>query len=87
MIVRIMADAQYRLTDDAFDRLRVLDDDLLAALESNDEAAFRRIFHDAVVIVRTGDRLGDQVLEPSDLVLPPEETRLDEAKRLLGLTP
>ncbi len=81
-----MADAQYRLTDDAFDMLRVLDDDLLKALESDDAAAFQRIFHDAVEVVRTGDRLDPHALEPSDLVLPPEGTELQEAKRLLGLT-
>ncbi|MCL4520588.1 MAG: hypothetical protein M1415_03215 [Firmicutes bacterium] len=84
MIVRIMADGQYDLSEESYDRLQVIDEHLLAALEADDGGAFHRLFHDALKIVRGGQRLDEAVLQPSDLVLPPEDTTIDEARRLLA---
>ncbi len=78
-----MADGQYQLSDEAYERLTTIDDHLLAALESDDGEAFHRLFHEALAVVRGGDRLHETALEPSDLVLPPEDTSMDEARRLL----
>ena len=83
MIVRIMADGQYRISEDAYHRLIRIDDDLLAALEADDGNAFHHRFQDALAVVREGERLDEAVLQPSDLVLPPEDTSMEDARRLL----
>ena len=82
MIVRIMAEGQYRLSDEAFERLKDIDDHLLTALEEHDGTRFHRLFRDALAVVRNGEPLA-QSLETSDLVLPPAETSMEEARRLM----
>ena len=82
MIVRIMAEGQYRLSDEAFERLKDIDDHLLTALEEHDGTRFHRLFRDALTVVRNGEPLA-QSLETSDLVLPPAETSMEEARRLM----
>ena len=42
MIVRIMGEGQVKLDDSHFTELNKLDDELLAEMESGDEAGFRR---------------------------------------------
>lgn len=87
MIARIMADGQYRLTDEAYDRLQVIDDHLLAALQSDDHGAFHQLFREALALVKAGERLDETTLEPSDLVLPPADTSMEDARRLLETEP
>ncbi len=78
-----MAEGQYRLSDETYSRLATVDDALLAALEADDSGDFHRLFHEALAMVRSGERLEDSALTPSDLVLPPEDTSMEDAKRLL----
>ena len=83
MIVRIMADGQYELSDEAYQRLTAIDEHLLQSLESNEAAAFHRWFQEALSVVRAGEKLDESVLKPSDLVLPPADTTMQDARRLL----
>nr|WSX52244.1 hypothetical protein OG409_26935 [Streptomyces sp. NBC_00974] len=85
MIVRIMGEGQVRLADSHFAELNTLDDELLAAMESGDEEAFRRTLVGLLDTVRRlGDPLPDEALEPSELILPGPDATLDEVKGLLG---
>jgi len=83
MIVRIATEGQYELRGQALDELDSADDALLDAIETGDEAAFARELANVLEIVRTrGRRLGDHELKESDLVLPPPDTTLEEARGL-----
>ncbi|MGW6686789.1 PspA-associated protein PspAA [Streptomyces sp. NPDC054961] len=85
MIVRIMGEGQVRLADSHFTELNTMDDELLAEMESGDEAAFRRTLVALLDTVRRlGDPLPDEALEPSELILPGPDATLDEVKELLG---
>lgn len=71
MIVRIMGEGQVELADDHFTELNKLDDELLAEMESGDEAGFRRTLAALLDAVRRlGAPLPDDALEPSELILP-----------------
>lgn len=83
MIVRIATEGQYELRGQALEELDAADDALLDAVESGDEAAFARELGRVLAIVRTrGRRLDDRELKESDLVLPPPDTTLEEARAL-----
>ena len=81
MIVRIAADGQYELTDDVLARVNELDNAAVAAAEASDEATFLRLFADMIELVRReGGRLADDDLRGSDVILPPADSTLAEAR-------
>ncbi|MGP3975110.1 PspA-associated protein PspAA [Streptomyces sp. 8N114] len=85
MIVRIMGEGQVRLDDSHFVELNKLDDELLAEMESGDEAGFRRTLHALLEAVRRlGSPLPDDALEPSELILPAPDAGLNEVRQMLG---
>jgi hypothetical protein len=81
MIVRIFSEGQYRVPDDARAQLHELDQECVRAVEAGDELAFTTTFAALLEHVRsTGERLADDELEPSDLMLPPADISLEEAR-------
>ncbi len=81
MIVRVSGEDQYRLADDQKDRLNELDNAVVAAVESDDEATFQSSFAALLDFVRAnGERVGDDELAGSDLILPPPDLSLAEAE-------
>ncbi|MER6027794.1 hypothetical protein [Streptomyces sp. NPDC001851] len=91
MIVRIMGEGQVQLDDSHFVELNKLDDELLAAMESDDGAGFRATLHALLDKVRElGRPLPDASLEPSELILPSADASLEEVREMLsddGLIP
>jgi hypothetical protein len=91
MIVRLMGEGQYRIDDGAREQLNELDDRALAALEQDDEPALDGMLDEMWQIVRDrGERLADEDLSPSDLVIPPSDLTLEETRKLFseeGLVP
>ena len=80
MIVRIATDAQYRLPDHDAARLNELDNQVVQAVEGGDEQTFKRLFGDMLELVRRdGERLDDDELVESDVILPPADTSFAEA--------
>jgi hypothetical protein len=79
MIVRISGEDQYRLAD-GDGRIADLDNEVLRAVEGQDPDAFAATYKALLDYVRGGQRVGDDELEPSDLILPPADLTLAEAK-------
>ena len=80
MIVRVFSDGQYRIPEDAQASLAELDAKTLADVEREDEAAFLADFAALIAHIHaTGERLDDDELETSDLILPPADISLEEA--------
>jgi hypothetical protein len=79
MIVRIAAEGQYRLSEEQLPRLQELDAEVVAAAESEDAELFERRFTELLDFVRTGEVLDDAHLGPSDAILPPPGSSLQEA--------
>lgn len=91
MIVRIPGEGQFKVSDSAAAELNALDADVEAAAERDDEAAFTAALRKLTGTVR---RIGSVVpadnLEPSDVILPPEDASLADVRKLLadeGLIP
>ncbi len=91
MIVRILGEGQYDVSDDALDRLNQLDSEVEAAVEAGDDAAFTRALHALHEGVRTVGVAHDvESLDESDLILPPADASIEEVRALLsddGLIP
>ncbi len=81
MIVRIFSDGQYRIPESVQARLHELDVATLDAIESDDEATFKSTYRELVDLIHAnGERLADEELETSDLLLPPADLTLEEAR-------
>ena len=81
MIVRISNEGQYELSDDHHARLNELDHAAVAACEGDDEQRFRAAFDELLEFVRRQGRpVPDDELAPSELILPPADVSLEEAR-------
>jgi hypothetical protein len=91
VIVRILGGGQFRVDDAAAAELNQLDADLESAVERGDQPAFTAALTRLLAQVRTqGSPLPPDILESSDLILPHEDSSMDEVRRLLtdeGLIP
>lgn len=91
MIVRLMGDGQYRVDDELTMRLDEIDDAAGRAVEAGDEEELGRRLHELAQVVReNGERLDDSDLAASDLIVPPRDLSLVEARQLFageGLIP
>ena len=85
MIVRIMSEGQWDVPDEHLPALNALDEALERAVLAGDDAAFRVEMIALLDAVRQqGDRVDDDSLEESDLILPPSDATLEEVRALLG---
>jgi hypothetical protein len=91
VIVRILGEGQFDLSDDAVSALNDLDAKVETAIESGDETSF----HDALAALLDGVRTAGvphdaEALDASDLILPMADASLVEVKDMLsgdGLIP
>ncbi|MFH9861362.1 hypothetical protein [Streptomyces sp. NPDC017202] len=91
MILRILGEGQYEITEEHLDRLNELDAALQSAADADDETAFTAALSALLDAVRSlGTPLPDETITPSDLVLPDADTSLTQVRELLsdeGLIP
>ena len=91
MIVRILGEGQYDLSDEAVHALNDLDAKVESAVEAGDQEAFSSALAKLLDGVRTAGVAHDaDSLEPSDLILPMADATLDEVRDMLsgeGLIP
>lgn len=81
MIVRISTEGQYELTGDDVETLNELDNQTVQACEAGDDQQFRDTFSRMLELVRTnGHPVGDDELTGSDVILPPPDTSIEEAR-------
>jgi PspA-Associated protein len=82
LIVRISTEGQYELSDADGEALNELDNEVVLACESGDAPAFNATFSRMLELVRTsGRRLDGDDLSGSDIILPPPDVSLDEARQ------
>ena len=92
MIIRLLGgDGQFRVDDGVVEALNELDAQGEQAVEAGDEENLRRVLGLMANTVRErGERLADDDLSASDLIIPPDDLSLEEAKELFsgdGLIP
>jgi hypothetical protein len=85
MIVRILGEGQFDVAEHTVEALNGIDTQLQTAVDASDELAFRKALADLLALVReVGERVPDDYLGPSELVLPAAESTLEEVRALLG---
>ena len=85
MIIRILAEGQFDVSDEALERLNQLDGALEAAVESGDTESFGATLAALLDGVRTAGVPHDpESLDESDLILPPSDATIDEVRELIG---
>jgi hypothetical protein len=91
MIVRLMGEGQFRIDDGLREGLNELDDQAAKAVDQGDEDGLHRLLGLMAQNVRErGQRLSDDDLSASDLIIPPDDLSLEEARELFsgeGLIP
>ncbi len=81
MIVRIATEGQYEIGDGDVEELNRLDNEAVAACDTGDEQHFRDVYSRLLTWVRSnGATVGEDYLGGSDVILPPPDVSLDEAK-------
>jgi len=85
MIVRILHEGQYEISDEPLRQVNAVEEEMFAAVDARDEERFRRLLDQVLAIVRRDGRaLAVEDLRPSDLVLPAPDSTLDEVRTLLA---
>jgi hypothetical protein len=91
VIVRLMGEGQFRVDDGVGAQLDELDATAQAAADAGDEPELDRVLDEMWQLVQSGgERLADDDLSASDVVIPPSDLTLEETKRLFsdeGLIP
>jgi len=85
MIVRILNEGQWQLSDEAMRGLNSFDDAVEEAVASGDQDQLTKALHALLDRIRTtGIRVPDEELEDSDLILPDADSTLEEVQQLLS---
>ena len=81
MIVRISGEGQFRIPDEDQDKLNELDNAAVEAVDAGDEGRFQELWGQMLAMIQSdGNALdGDELVE-SDIILPPRDITLEEAR-------
>jgi hypothetical protein len=91
MIARLMGEGQYRIDEELRSQLDELDTRAASAVDANDEPALDEVLDEMWQLVRErGERLSDDDLSSSNVIIPPSDLTLEETRELFsdeGLIP
>jgi len=89
--VRILNGGQYTLDGTLFDRLNEIDNQIVKAVEKNDEKKMKTLLKEMLSLVKNnGKPLDAKEIVVSDIILPPEDLTLEDAVNIFagsGLIP
>jgi hypothetical protein len=85
MIVRILSEGQWELSEEAVRTLNPLDDEVEKAVRTGDQAELAAALHALLEQVRSlGTPIPDDALLDSDLILPDVDATLEDVQELLS---
>ncbi|NYT01223.1 MAG: hypothetical protein GKC10_00435 [Methanosarcinales archaeon] len=81
MIIRIMGEGQYSVSENLVKELNAIDNSIVEHVNRCDEASYRRELANLIATVRSkGQKVKAEEIVSSDLIVPPEDLSLEEAK-------
>jgi bifunctional DNA-binding transcriptional regulator/antitoxin component of YhaV-PrlF toxin-antitoxin module len=81
VIVRVSGEGQFKLPDEDRERLNELDNRAVSAVEDGDETGFQELWSQMLELVSSdGNKLGDDELVESEVILPPRDITFEEAR-------
>ncbi|MEA3283205.1 MAG: hypothetical protein U9Q68_11765 [Euryarchaeota archaeon] len=85
MIIRVVTEGQYDVSDSLLDELNKLDNEIVELLKSSDETKFRDVLKEFISMIReNGKPLDTDVIVESDLIVPPDDLTLSEALNIFS---
>jgi len=95
MIVRLMGEGQYEIDKKYLDAVNKIDNNIVKIVNGRDEkvveTAFKTEYKKLIDYVRkNGKKIPNEIIKPSDLVIPPADLTLEEARKIFtgeGLIP
>jgi len=85
MIIRVVTEGQYEVSDSLLDALNELDNEIVELLKSSDETKFREVLKEFISMIReNGKPLDTDVIVESDLIVPPEDLTFSEAAKVFS---
>ena len=88
MIVRILGENQYRVEDAHLESITTMDEDMLVAIDTDNEARFHSLLKQLLEFVQqNGKQVPDSELVSSDMIVPGPDMSLAEARKYLEENP
>ncbi|VVB94603.1 Uncharacterised protein [uncultured archaeon] len=91
MIVRLMGEGQFEIDSKHLDEMNRIDNNIVKIVVKGDERAFKSEFKKLIDYVhRNGKKMPDNILKPSDIIIPPADVTVKEAQEIFkgeGLVP
>jgi hypothetical protein len=83
MIIRIMGEGQYNVKSSQFDKLNKIDNKIVEYVQKGDEKKYKKGLADLIgMIHREGTMLDNEDLIESDVIVPPADMTLEEARQV-----
>jgi hypothetical protein len=77
-----MTDHQYVVDDSLLQELNEIDNRIVSLVEKSDGSFVKELKKLIKIVKENGKILDDSVLKNSDIIIPPEDITLDEAKKI-----
>jgi hypothetical protein len=91
MIVRLMGEGQFEIDKKHIDEINKIDNNIVKIVNKGDKKVFKSEFKKLNDYVRKyGKPIPHEILKPSDLIVPPADISLEEARKIFkgeGLVP
>ncbi len=85
MIIRIMGEGQFKVSSALLDELNYIDNRIVDSVAKDDETGFKRELASLVSAIKVkGEPLDPTEIVESDIIVPPGDLTLDEAKRVFS---
>ena len=85
MIIRIMGEGQFTVPEDLKKELNSIDNQIVDHVARGDEASFRAdLLRLHKTILKKGRPLDPNEIRESDVILPPSDLTIEEAKRIFS---
>ena len=88
MIVRILGENQYRVDDTHLEAITTMDEDMLVAIDTDNDARFQSLLKQLLEFVQQhGQQVPNDELVTSDVIVPGPDMSLAEARKYLEENP
>ena len=85
MIIRILGIGQFKLDDRHIDILNKIDNQIVEHVSKGEEKEFRKSLAKIISMIQEkGEAIDPAEIIPSDIIIPPEDMTLEEAKQVFS---
>jgi hypothetical protein len=83
MIIRIMGRGQFEVKSSLFDDLNKIDNKIVEYVQKGNEKGYKKSLADLIgIITREGQMVDNKELVESDVIVPPSDMTLEEARQV-----